>query len=132
MLDIMGSRFDGGLQPVLGVCLQALGKWFARASFSESCLHAPWILGVLYYSSRDDVCSANIVEAKRLMLNGIIDKLTSKTTIANLVGGFVVVYGVYVLSGQLGTEGVLDRFMDLVLFGAGFIFGNVRRGNSDD
>ena len=61
----------------------------------------------------------------------ILDKITSKTTIANLVAGFVVVYGVHILAGQLGVPGVLDRFMDLVLFGAGFIFGNVQRGNSD-
>ena len=58
----------------------------------------------------------------------IIDKLTSKTTIANVVGGFIVVYGVYILSGVITLPGVLDRFMDLVLFGAGFIFG-ARRDN---
>ena len=59
----------------------------------------------------------------------ILDKITSKTTIANVVAGFIVVYGVYVLAGVIGVEGVLDRFMDLVLFGAGFLFGasQVRR-----
>lgn len=56
-------------------------------------------------------------------IDEIIDKITSKTTIANVVGGFIVVYGVWRLGGVLETPGVLDRFMDLVLFGAGFIFG---------
>jgi len=64
-------------------------------------------------------------------LENLIDKLTSKTTIANIVGGFIVVYGVVKLGGNLESAGVLERFMDLVLFGAGFIFGanTVRRDN---
>ena len=58
-----------------------------------------------------------------MSLGDIFDKITAKTTIANVVGGLIVVYGVYVLGSQVGVEGVLDRFMDLVFFGAGFIFG---------